>query len=405
MALPFDLKNHHWWQVPDVGNSQLADVYASPNPGGDQSQIMTAWGGACVDTSRKDLIVWGGGHQDYSGNEVYAFNFDPASGNYLTWRRKTYYSTPANDDSESNSDGSPASRHTYAGLLYDAARDTMVVAPGGFLAGLTGIRSSRAWEFACSTESPSTAAPSAWTQKDQAPTITPGSGPEPFMSMAYDPVSGLYFTQHGRGFARFNPAASPGSQWTGLTDFEGPVITDDMCCVATIGPPRIMWASIAGGGDVFARNLQSNAYINSESAGVNATGDVNVFDSAFCGFGWEPVLQCALAWAGTVTGGLSNRDVYAYEPNSNKCVRIPGYGDTPGNPNSNGTFGRWAYLGGCGAAYRGLWILVNTTTSHVYFYRSSGNPDPFPADLSKHPIARSARGVGLPGLLNVRNWY
>jgi hypothetical protein len=35
---------------------------------------MAAWGGGAHDTKRDRLIVWGGGHGDYGGNELYAFD-------------------------------------------------------------------------------------------------------------------------------------------------------------------------------------------------------------------------------------------------------------------------------------------------------------------------------------------
>src|SRR5882724_5625402 len=99
MAMPFDLVAGQWWQVPRVGNSHLADVYS---PLGNV-QLMTAWGGGCIDTLRKDLLIFGGGHTDLTDNAVYAFSFDPGSANFLTWRRKVSSSAvAANNDSETN---------------------------------------------------------------------------------------------------------------------------------------------------------------------------------------------------------------------------------------------------------------------------------------------------------------
>jgi|SRR5882672_748361 len=370
MAKPFDLANGEWWQVPRVGNSQLADVYATPNPGGGQQGVMDKWSGGCIDTSRKDLLIFGGGHTDYTGNEVYAFNFDSGSGNYLTWRRKAYYSTPLNDDSEANADGSPASRHTYHGLIYQASRDRMLVMPGGFLAGPTGNRAIRTYEFDCSTESPNTAAPSAWTRLDDAPAISPTAA-DPRCNVAYDSASAFFYTQHRRGLAKFNPAASPGSQYTALTNFEGPVIGDDSCAIAPIAPSQLIFTGTAASGQAFGRRLDTNAYIGSETTGLPATGSLNIFDVEVPGIAWDPVISCMVIWGGTATGGADNRDVYQLNLGTKIVTRIAGTGDTPGNPTANGTYGRWAYLGDI-PGYEGLFILVNSTTTHVYFYRSSG---------------------------------
>src|SRR5262249_44143633 len=35
-------------------------------------QVIKAWSGGMADTARNRLIVWGGGHNDYYGNEIYA---------------------------------------------------------------------------------------------------------------------------------------------------------------------------------------------------------------------------------------------------------------------------------------------------------------------------------------------
>lgn len=373
MAMPFDLAIGQWYQVPRVGNSQLADVFPT-NPGGSQAAITSAFSGACVDTSRKELLVWGGGHGDYTGNEVYAFNVNPASPNYLTWRRKTFPSTPLNNDSEANADGSPASRHTYSGILYSASLDKMVVAPGGFLAGPTGVASAASWLFDCTTESPNSAAPSAWTRKDDAPTIAPGGGPESKMSMVRDAVNGLYYTQHGRGFARFDPTAGTGSQWTELTNFEGPAVGFDTSIWLPGTPRHMVWSSDQDSGDIFARRLDTNAYIGAETTGVGATGAINILDFKGVGMGYEPNLGQAILWGGLVTGGVDRRDTYRLDFSTKVITRLSGTGDIPDAPATFGVYGRWAYLGDCGSQYNGLWMLVNSTTSDVYFYRSSLGP-------------------------------
>ena len=62
-----DLKPGEWYQVP---NSHLYDV----RPSGWSANVMEPWSGGAFDTKRDRLLVWGGGHGDYSGNEIYAFD-------------------------------------------------------------------------------------------------------------------------------------------------------------------------------------------------------------------------------------------------------------------------------------------------------------------------------------------
>jgi hypothetical protein len=108
----------HWLEV---ANSKLAAVlYKGPladelrgNTG--PAGIMSAWGGATFDTNSEALLVWGGGHQDYYGNEVYAFSLKT-----LQWRRLNEPSSIAGWSRHTGilPDGAPSARHTYGALTF-----------------------------------------------------------------------------------------------------------------------------------------------------------------------------------------------------------------------------------------------------------------------------------------------
>ncbi len=114
-----DLRPGEWYEVP---NSHLLDVGADPtelNLSGSISRgLMAAWSGGVFDTKRDRLIIWGGGHNDYGGNELYAFDV-----NLLRWLRLTEPTPNPNRCQEVNSDGTPVARHTYNGLAYIANGD------------------------------------------------------------------------------------------------------------------------------------------------------------------------------------------------------------------------------------------------------------------------------------------
>ena len=63
----------------DAG-AQRAQVNGAPF--GEPRKIITAWGSMAWDANRRQLIIWGGGHANYAGNEVY--RFDAAT---LRWQR------------------------------------------------------------------------------------------------------------------------------------------------------------------------------------------------------------------------------------------------------------------------------------------------------------------------------
>ena len=71
------------WQ--DLTNTKLKSVCPADSFGGINyafadycGAVITAWSGAAADTKRNRLIIWGGGHVDYSGNEVYSLNLGSA---------------------------------------------------------------------------------------------------------------------------------------------------------------------------------------------------------------------------------------------------------------------------------------------------------------------------------------
>jgi len=102
-----------WYQFP---NSRMDSVAPNPRPDGSLTAVMEAWGGGVYDSDRDQLVVWGGGHTDYAGNEVYAFG--PLNGTSASWKRLTNPSNPPANNTEYASDGRPVSRHTYNLLAY-----------------------------------------------------------------------------------------------------------------------------------------------------------------------------------------------------------------------------------------------------------------------------------------------
>jgi hypothetical protein len=108
-----------WRELP---NTRLRDVFPErrghPAWGtmGPQA-VIAAWGGGMFDTQRNILVVTGGGHTDYGGNEVYEFQLDKQR-----WARVTEPSplTPQAVLGRYSVVGSeaPVSSHTYDGLVY-----------------------------------------------------------------------------------------------------------------------------------------------------------------------------------------------------------------------------------------------------------------------------------------------
>lgn len=90
--------------------------------------VINAWSGGIGDMKRNRLLVWGGGGPDYSGNEIYSLNIGQ---NPPTLARLNDPSVlAASGCPETNPDGAPVSRHTYAGLAYIPGADRMFAFSG-----------------------------------------------------------------------------------------------------------------------------------------------------------------------------------------------------------------------------------------------------------------------------------
>ena len=67
----------------DLANTVLQNACPPNNYGGENYNYYTlcpnainAWSGGIADTLRNRMIIWGGGHQNYSGNEVFSLNLN-----------------------------------------------------------------------------------------------------------------------------------------------------------------------------------------------------------------------------------------------------------------------------------------------------------------------------------------
>jgi hypothetical protein len=98
--------------------------------------VMNSWSGGAFDTTRNMLLITGGGHNDYAGNEVYTFDLKT-----LSWARATEPSPIAPtgtlgadgkpDGSFKVTDGTqaPISFHSYDGLVYVPTIDHLFALP------------------------------------------------------------------------------------------------------------------------------------------------------------------------------------------------------------------------------------------------------------------------------------
>jgi hypothetical protein len=331
-----ELPDFHWCRVP---NSRMDSVAPLPTPKGVEGQeaVVTSWSGGIFDSRRDRLIVWGGGHGAYAGNEIYSFDVQQ-----LQWsivRGPTPDSQiPDGGTVETYGDGNPSSRHTYDNLIYDPLNDGLWSCDGSLWQ--NGWASGHAWRFNFSLGT--------WSDLGNCPdgSIYNESG--------YDPVTGSVIRQGNYGIHRFNLSSGT---WTALSD-SGNWNTG---MVGEVDPGARKFV-VVGSGEFHVLDLITNQYSSPTVGGDNSAVLRNS-----PGLAYDATQSGLVAWSGGTSMQLLNIDGSAYN-----WVAIPaaqGNLVTPTEPEARGTYGRFQYV-----PSMNIYILVNGVDEDVYFYRMSGEP-------------------------------
>jgi hypothetical protein len=344
-----------WYEVP---NSKLQSV-CPPNDFNHSnyaystncSGIVRAWNSAIADTRRNRLIVWGGGHNDYGGNEVYAFELAT-----LQWKRLNDPS-PITTCEETASDGKPNSRHTYGGLAYIADADRMF-SFGGVLFCPHGIDTSATWTMDLENLD--------WTRMDPTKGGSPNDENHGAVS-AYDPTTKLvYVYDRSTGFWSYDYRKNLYKRLNNQTPLDlhsNAVIDSGSALFLTFGDNQIWAVSIAEKGSHNAQNRSK------------AKGCEGLTGNASPGLAYDPVQDRVIGWPDF------GPTIYIYDSHTNSCTTQTFTAEAPpdsahtGSPrSSNGTFGRFQYF----PAY-GLFVLASDSDTNVRTLRlapQKQNPAP-----------------------------
>ena len=330
-----------WYEVP---NSKLQSV-CPPNDfnhsnyafATECSGIVRAWNSAIAETRRNRLIVWGGGHNDYGGNEVYAFELAT-----LQWKRLNDPS-PITPCEETASDGKPSSRHTYGGLAYIADADRLF-SFGGVLFCPHGIDTSATWTLGLENLD--------WTRMDPAKGGSPNDENHGTVS-AYDPTTKLvYVWDRSSGFWSYDYRKNIYKRLNNQTPLDlhsNAVIDSGSSLFLTFGDNQIWAVSTAEKGGHGAQNRSK------------AKGCQGLTGNASPGLAYDPAEDRVIGWPDF------GPTIYIYDSHTNSCTTQTFNAGAPpdsahtGSPSSsNGTFGRFQYF----PAY-GLFVLVSDSDTNV----------------------------------------
>ncbi len=330
-----------WYEVP---NSKLQSV-CPPNDfnhsgysfASECSGVVRAWNSAIADTRRNRLVVWGGGHNDYAGNEVYAFELAN-----LQWKRLNDPS-PVTPCQETTSDGKPNARHTYGGLAYLADADRLF-SFGGVLYCPHGIDTSATWTLGLETLD--------WTRMDPTKGGSPNDENHGAVS-AYDPTTKLvYVYDRSTGFWSYDYRKNLYKRLSNQTPLDlhsNAVIDSGSALFLTFGDSQIWAVSVAEKGGHGAQNRSK------------AKGCEGLTGNASPGLAYDAVLDRVIGWPDF------GPTIYIYDSHTNSCTMQKFTDGAPpdsahtGSPrSSNGTFGRFQYF-----PEYGVFVLVSDSDTNV----------------------------------------
>jgi hypothetical protein len=320
-------------QVAPVG-----DVLEAIRANSGTAAIMGAWNGAAFDDMRDWLLVWGGGHGDYAGNEVYAFDLHA-----LRWSRLSEPSLDVGGDEASGRypDGLPRARHTYNYLQYVAGFDAMCSMGGAgfFPSGQTG--NGEVWCFSLATNS--------WSQEGELE-----HGGNIGAISAIDPTTGHIWT-HGTAGQAYLSEYAPESGDAVLHAFYNEGFFG-YSLTAAIEPNARKFIGV-GGGEVRVWDLDDPA---ADSIVIETTGGAELVSAHTPGFAYDSRSQKLVGWA-------QGSSVYTLDLARNEWTQIQAVDDVaPTPPSEQGTFGRFRYV-----ASLNVFVLVNAVDEDVYIYRLS----------------------------------
>ena len=319
-----------WFEVP---NSNLAALDPCPTTDCSYSAaqgfraVMVAWSGGAYDTTRDRLIIWGGGHTNYGGNEIYAFDVET-----LEWSRLTDPSDPPAQDTEEASDTNPVSRHTYGGLTYLPNVDRFYGRAGSRYR--DGKATTATWLFDFNTNT--------WERQADGPL-------EGFHShvAVYDPNTGTVI-ELGKQLGRFDPTTNT---WETLASYTGGAYLR----YGAFDPSRNEFL-IMGGAN---KATQVWDVMNGNVRTVTPSGAIDIFDADYPGVEYVGTTDKYYAWSG-------GQQLYEISPDTweTRVLPVVPGSAVPTAAQPNGTFGRFRYI----PRWHAL-IVVNDIDGSVYLYK------------------------------------
>lgn len=313
--------------------------------------VLWAWNGGVMDTVNKRMIVWGGGHTDYNGNEPFVLDLNTPT---PTMKLGAMPTLPTSSSCTA-AIGSPPkanSRHTYDGLTYIPTTQQMFIT-GGSLACSNGTEGTDTWTLGMASLTP--AGMGIGTATNNPDWVQRGAGPSGNLDgkcAEYDAVSGfVYVDDRNTGFWEYNTS-------TGAYTNRNAGANKTLSGVCTIDPIRRLFIRL-GGGEFTTRSLTSGGFgETSHAAGGCPTG------GSYMGMVYDPV-------AGQVVIYQTGSNLTIMNTSTFTCTTESYAGGPPApNGNSAGILGRFQYSGPAEDAF----VAVTDINQPAWIIRRRASP-------------------------------
>lgn len=351
-----------------INSNTIYSVRPSPQlVGGNQNAVVEAYSGGAFAANKGangSLLVWGGGHGDYGGNEVYSFDVDTG-----VWSRLSSPSTPDTCSVLEGelADGGPCSAHSWNYLSYHPGTHSLAILTESAMYPSGSDSTARVHLFDVNAHT--------WRRGARKPTLNTFAGAEGACS-AYDPNRDVFwYTGDSRGkyFSKYDPNANSGAgQWTEYYDDYL-----DTGCEAAIDPTRDIYLMINGNNQERGTFIAVHDLKNPQNAPITiaTSGDLTAQGAGGPGFEWDQVAGKFVAWVDGATVYTLTPPATNWQTGVWVWAAVPpaaGNANTPHKSVSTGnTYGRFRYVPSMNA-----FVVVNgvgdggvSADGNVYMYK------------------------------------
>lgn len=413
-----------------VNLNTFADAFPAPadltSTGFDNPvTVITAWSSFAWDSQRGQLMLYGGGHANYAGNEMYLW-----SGVTQSWDRGSLPSQVTGVNTPNGVvylavDGAlnaPTSMHTYDNSMYLRVADRFItlggptfnssngpvkqlangslVATGPYLWDPSRANATQVGGTTGSAVNPAVTGGQMWQNRDVSAALFNVTTFAGTFALATIDGTSVAAVEGGRDVVYFTGRAA-GSQYLmkySIVNSANPALDTISIVGSTVGGPGAygaagldpasgFYVSLAETGGLMVYDTHAANGASNSSSQINFTiSGAPAFDGSFIsGIDWDPTRQVFMIWSGagdvwrlTTPASGNAGDIWslALVTNGDNFAN----GATPDGMDPSGVRGKWKYISNLDA----FLALESDGTGEVWLYRPDGwvNPVPEPGMLA-----------------------